>query len=323
MTSFVKWTTKVHHEVNGSYEVLVKVQLMGKNAASAARLRHLGIVTATQLNSKTLPRLKLGKNRVYVGAGEQTESIVYWPDLQGQAYKQYAVEEESIQTLEKHPGYLAVMHPAEPQKPASVTFKMDAPRDITKITYGGRLFLRSKGHIDFLHSFDGGKTWHKSYTWTDNSPPWDHIQYVTVRDIPTGVRSVRFKYVMESPQKEIGLFAVRMEADYRPADATPKPITVTFTWNEVQEDYSTVIRSHTEVIEKVPTTYEVNVGGVDHPVMEFLEVSHGARGRIRSRVAPRRATAATAPTPRSSSIAGSPLAKSSPRGSPTPSPRSP
>ena len=35
------------------------------------------------LNSKTQPRLNLGRNTVYVGAGAQTESIVFWPDLQG------------------------------------------------------------------------------------------------------------------------------------------------------------------------------------------------------------------------------------------------
>jgi hypothetical protein len=270
---FVPALVNVTDKVNGAYEVLVKVHLLGKAAASDARLLGVAFRTFTQLNSKTQPRLKIGKNTVYVGAGEQTESIVYWPDLQGQAYKQYAIEEENIQTLDKHPGYTAVMRPAEPNKPASVTFKMDAPRDITKITYGGRLFLRSKGHIDFLHSFDGGKTWEKSYTWTDNTPPWDHIQYVTVSDVPAGVRSVRLKYVMESPYQEIGLFAVRMEANYKPADASPKPMEVTFTWKEVQEDYSTVTRSHTQLVEKLPARYEINVGGADHPVMESLRVN--------------------------------------------------
>jgi len=259
-------------QINGSYDFLVKVRLLAKAAAPDVTLDYIVFGTLTQLNSKTQPRLKIGKNTVYVGAGEQTESIVYWPDLQGTAYKQYACEEENLRTLDKHTGYNGVMKPAQPGKPGSVTFKMDAPRQITKITYGGRLFLRSKGHIDFLHSFDGGKTWEKSYTWTDNTPPWDHIQYVTVSDVPAGVRSVRLKYVMESPDSEIGLFAVRMEANYKPADASPKPMEVTFTWKEVQEDYSTVTRSHTQLVEKLPARYEINVGGADHPVMESLWV---------------------------------------------------
>jgi hypothetical protein len=260
-------------EVNVSYEVLVKVRLMGKTSPSDARLNHIAFEIITQVNAKTLPRLRIGKNTVYVGAGEPTESIVYWPDLQGAAYKKYAIAEENLKTLDTHPGYAAVMRPTEPGKPASVTFKIEAPGDIVRITYGGRLFLRAPGHIDFLHSFDGGKSWKQSSTWTDNTPPWDQIQYVTVKDIPAGVRSVLFKYVMESDREEIGLFAVRMEADCRPADATPQPMEVTFTWNEVQDDYSTVTRSHTRLVEKLPALYEINVGGVDHPVMESLRVN--------------------------------------------------
>ena len=135
------------------------------------------------------------------------------------------------------------MRPAEPSKPAYVIFKIDAPRDITKITYGGRLFNRSKGHIDFLHSFDGGKTWEKSYTWSDNTPPWDVIHYETVQDIPPGTKCALQVRHGVARSNEIGLFAVRMEANYMPADTSPKPLEVTFSWREVQEDYSKVSRA--------------------------------------------------------------------------------
>ena len=74
--------------VNGAYDALVKVQLCGKASASDAQLRSIRFETVTQLNSKTQPSLLLGKNTVYVGAGDQTESIVLWPDLQGDKYKE-------------------------------------------------------------------------------------------------------------------------------------------------------------------------------------------------------------------------------------------
>ena len=275
---------KLRNEVNGCYEVLVKITLKGAASTADARLKSIAFTTITQVNSKTQPRLKLGKNTVYVGAGEQTESIVVWPDFQGESenrpdyYKKFAVAEENLKASATNPGWHAVLTPAEQGKAASVTFKIDAPRDITKITYGGRLFLKQQGRIEFFHSFDAGKTWEKSYSWTDSSAPFDHIKYVTVKEVPAGVRSVLFKYEMETKLKDIGLFAVRMEANYKAADTTFKPLEVTFTWKEAQEDYSFVTRNHTKLVDKLPATYEINVGGADHPVMELLQVNpQGAR----------------------------------------------
>ena len=54
---------------------------------------------------------------------------------------------------------------------------------------------------------------------------------------------------------------------------------VTFTWNERQEDYSLVKRSHTQLIDKLPVRYEINVGGADHPEMVSLRIQQqGAAG---------------------------------------------
>jgi hypothetical protein len=66
---------------------------------------------------------------------------------------------------------------------------------------------------------------------------------------------------------------LRAEADYVPADTTFKPMVVTFTWDEPQEDYKMVTRSHTQIVDKPGTTYTINVGGADHPVMKSLAVS--------------------------------------------------
>jgi len=84
--------------VNGSYEVLVKVSLAG-----SACLRAIEFETTTMLNSKTQPRLLLGANTVHVGAGDQTESIVFWPDLRGKNYKPYVVEQKNITSKAEHP----------------------------------------------------------------------------------------------------------------------------------------------------------------------------------------------------------------------------
>ena len=82
-------------------------------------------------------------------------------------------------------------------------------------------------------------------------------------DIPAGTKTVWFKYLWNAANAGpdvCGLYAVRMEANYAAAHGgLDSRMEVTFTWNEVQEDYSTIQRSHTELVERFPSTYEINV----------------------------------------------------------------
>lgn len=264
-------------EVNGAYEVLVQFELLGKQDAANSRLKDVEIETITMLNAKTQPRLNLGKNTVYVGLGEQTGSIVLWPDLQGDKAAPMIVEQKNMVFRPKHPGYMGVMHAKKAKEDAYVVFRIDSPRDITRLVYGGRLYNRAPhSHIDFLHSFDGGKTWTKSYSLADTKQPWDVIRYETIDQVPAGTKSVLVKYLLngsEAGPDACSIYAVRMEANYRPADPTFKPIEVTYRWSEVQKDRSLVERSHTELVTKVPHTYTINVGGADHPVVNSLRVN--------------------------------------------------
>jgi hypothetical protein len=271
---------KLIEAVNGAYEALVKVTLLGSTKAQDAQLRNLEFETTTMLNSKTQPKLALGKNTIYIGAGEQTDSIVFWPDLQGEKYKPYVVEQKNIASASRHPGYMGVMHAIKAKEPAYVVFRIDAPRDVTSIDYGGRLYNRApRSHIDFEHSFDGGKSWTRSYSLSKTEQPWDVIHYENVDSIPAGTRSVLFKYLLDGPAAGAGacsLYAVRMEVNHKAADSGFSPMLVTFNWSERQANYSLVERSHTEQINQLPHRYNINVGGADHPVVNWLSI--GAQG---------------------------------------------
>lgn len=265
-------------EVNGAYEVLVKVQLLGKTAAADARLENLELETLTMLNSKTQPRLLLGENTVYIGKGDQTGSIVFWPDLQGEAWKPYAVDHKNVVSKPKHPGYMGVLHAEKPKEDAYVVFRLDAPAPLKQLRYGGRLYNRfPKSHIDFLHSFDQGQTWIKTYSLTDTKPPWDVIHYETVKDIPAGAKSVLVKYILSSAAAgtdACSIYAVRLEANHEPPGSPVSiPMEVTYTWDEVQPNRSLVQRSHTELVQNLPHRYKIRVGGADHPVMRSLRVN--------------------------------------------------
>jgi len=131
-----------------------------------------------------------------------------------------------------------------------------------------------------LYSLDAGTTWTQSWSLTDTEPPWDVIHYETV-DLPAGHRAVWVKCLMNTTAPEPGgcsIYAVRMEANYVPADATPQPLEVTFNWSEPQADRTVIERSHTQLVDKLPLKYTINVGGADHPVMNWLRVS--AKGAV-------------------------------------------
>jgi len=104
---------------NGAYEVLVNSRLQGKASAatrtSLSRVRDRDDLTANAVEAR------VRKNTIYVGAGDQTESIVFWPDLPSTNYKACVVDEKTSDEG-AHPGYMGVMHAREPNEEAYVVF---------------------------------------------------------------------------------------------------------------------------------------------------------------------------------------------------------
>jgi hypothetical protein len=264
-------------EVNGSYETLIKVRMLTHSDPASLLLKSLHIQTTTQLNAKTQPKLNIGRNTIYIGAGEQTESIVLWPNLEHDHYKDLIVEEHNVASLKKHNGYQGVLYCAKPKQDAWIVYRLDAPADITRLTFGGRFYNRAdNSHIDLLYSLDDGVTWTIAWTLTDTEQPWDVIHYETL-PIPAGHKSVKVKYLMNTTtadkQASCSIYAVRMEANYAPPDTSFHPMDVTFTWAERQADWSLIERSHTQRVEKLPFTYAIDVGGEDRPVVKSLAIA--------------------------------------------------
>lgn len=275
-------------EVSGAYEILVKVAMQAKAAPADAALKSLEITTFTEVNAKALTKLTLGKNTVYVGAGEQTESIVFWPDLQNPFYKKDIVEEKNIIAKDHAPGYLSVLYPKKMREDGYLVYRVEAPSALTRVTYGGRFYNRALGGYCELHySFDNGKTWTKSWELKDNNMPWDRIHFETLdKDkIPAGATSVLLKFLMNTSkdwEEQNGMYGLRIEANYAPPSTAFKPMDVTFAWSEVQKDRTLVKRSHTQLVDKLPFKYSINVGGEDYPVMESQTIClKGAQGEAK------------------------------------------
>src|SRR5205823_11253915 len=126
-----------------------------------------------------------------------------------------------------------------------------------------------------------GKTWSRTYSLTNTAQPWDVIHYEGVETIPPGTRSALFKYQLEGSgagSDACSLYALRMEANHKAVDSAFQPMQVTFNWSERQPDYSLIERSHTERITKLPYRYTINVGGADHPLVNWLRVGPAQSG---------------------------------------------
>ncbi len=264
-------------EVSGSYEVLVKFSLLAAENVEHVGISDIQIETRTMLNSKTQPLLRLGQNTVFVKLGEPTDTIVVWPDLQGENYRPYVVAESNISTEPTHKGWHAVMFAQKPNEEAFTIYRIAAPRPLTRVIYGGRFYNRvPKGSISLSHSWDGGTTWELDWQLTDTSQPWDVVHYVTLTNIPPGTRDVLLKYSMQSPQvgpTACGIYSVRMEVQHQNNGPRFRPLDVTFAWDEIQADRTRVRRTHRQRIDSIPTRYTINVGGVDHPVVESLRIA--------------------------------------------------
>jgi hypothetical protein len=206
--------------------------------------------------------------------------MVLWPDLRGDRWRTdvHASSNIASQPVDVPRKYTAVAYPAVLSQDAYLTYRMDAPTDITRIVYGGRLHNYSSGsYIDFLHSFDGGATWVRSYRLSDVSKPYDVIHYETVTGIPVGSRSVLLKFFIHNTNATVsrasGLYALRMEVAHRPPVDGPRAVDVTLRWKEVGADRSLVPRGHRQRVQEFPFKYVVNVGGVDHPIMESIRLN--------------------------------------------------
>src|SRR5204863_5599039 len=116
---------------------------------------------------------------IYVGAGDATDSIVYWPDLQGDGWKALAADSKNILTDKKHAAWHSVMRQAAPGE-AYVIYKMDAPQDIVRLVYGGRIYNYGAGLAAIEHSFDGGQTWGRRFSCPGVREPHHVLRYATI-----------------------------------------------------------------------------------------------------------------------------------------------
>src|SRR5207249_4501809 len=80
----VSLTANLRNEVSGAYETLIRIQMfVPAGAPGGVVFTQLKIDTRTQVNTKALPKLNVGRNEIVVAAGDRSDTMVLWPDLRG------------------------------------------------------------------------------------------------------------------------------------------------------------------------------------------------------------------------------------------------
>src|SRR5581483_9321236 len=129
-------SANVRTAVAGAYQTLVRVRMTAPGSTSGIALTGLRIDTITQVNSKALPRLNIGKNRIVVAAGDPSDSMVLWPDLRFPQKDASAISNLATQGAPLKRDYTAVVYPSVLTQDAYLVYRMDAPTDLTRLVYG-------------------------------------------------------------------------------------------------------------------------------------------------------------------------------------------
>ncbi len=273
----------------------VRVRITATDAVTDCGLNRITIKTTTSVNRQALPTLRLGKNliTVDVDTSRQLETKTLRPMLKKDQYREYAIDSSNITCLADQSSSRPVIRCDDGDRDAWVTFQLDTPRAISRARMGGDIWVSNWGdpgtnYVKFQYKlYDGA--W--SSEWTDvarydrdtqdtPSQKRRHQAHYEQFDITApNVTGVQFRFLFRGANGWAGSSLLRMEVDYEPADATFKPIEVTYNWTEYFEpipgdpDSGGITRTHTERVSSVPHQYFVNCGGDIQPRMNWVRVN--------------------------------------------------
>jgi hypothetical protein len=193
-------------------------RLTFKGALQSLRLEH-----DIQNSQRALPALAQGKNTLTFTAGAP-ESTVTVEGSTGDGGKG-----KQLLASDFHPERTG-MDGWWFQGKGDLTYTVSTPGDLTRLRFGSHYRARdAKDGIDYLVSFDGGKTWKKAGRAEGPTP--GNCTYVTFSDVPAGVREAKVRYEGTS-RNATGFLNLRIDADYREPLGGFRPVKVTYHWEE-------------------------------------------------------------------------------------------
>ncbi len=274
-------------EVAGVTQCLIKIEMRAAQSKNNVGLDSFRVVTITQLDRLTLPKLTLGVNEILLRADEQVETAELWPVLHAGAYRQTAVQEDNVFSDKQPDGmYKATLGAGVDGRECAVTWRLAVPTDITTVTYGVISTNRSpQSWVSLQRSWDGAG-FEQFHLNKDGDFPFDEQVLQSFRDAPAGTRQACFRGVFfcksgAATYNMPGIQDLLMRVCHKPRDASVEPIEVTYRWTE-HRAAGDVVRAHTELVRSLPHRYQINVAGRRDPTMHWVQMNlqgYGPGGR--------------------------------------------
>lgn len=271
---------RLRDEVAGVTECLVKVEMLAGGNTADVGLDRFKIKTITQLNRRTLPKLTLGSNQIRVSADRQVDTIVLWPALHNGQYMTTVFSEKDAYSDEEPDGmYKATLGAGRNAAPCEVVWRVEAPTDISRVTYGVVATNKSPNdYVSLQYSYDG-RQFTEFYRKADGDAPFDKqvLHTCTQEQIPSGARQAFFKGVFfckggAAAYTMSGIQDVLIQVEHQPRDARFRPLEITYNWTEHRAS-GDVTRSHTELVDSLPAAYTINVAGRRDPTMNWVRMN--------------------------------------------------
>jgi hypothetical protein len=217
----------------------------------------LAITHDVQHSQRPLPALDKGVNTITFSAGPPEGTVT------AEASNSLAHKGKQVVYTDFHPetsGFEKNLFIGASGK-GSITFPIATPGDMVRLRFGAHYRARdAHDGLDYLVSFDAGKTWKKVAR--ASGPAVGDCKYIVVEDVPRQTRAALLRFAGTS-RNATGLFNFRIDADYRQPHAGFRPVKVTYTWQEDGKD-----KRHVHIARKPRETYTITC--VAKPVMKSI-----------------------------------------------------
>jgi hypothetical protein len=229
--------------------------------------------TLFQLAPLSLPRLKVGKNKVTVFRGPDEGVVALTLANGNEAKPEYIVESKGLK-----PKALA---PATYDEPGYAVFKLTAPAELTALSIGGHLTMDPgrNQYIEAFYSLDGGKSWTSVWRLAQNTNPENSSFEEDVR-VPienSGVTEALVKFAMRQNSKYFGVNSVRLYAFYRQPQPKDAKMDLKLVWQEKTGDTWTD-KERALVVSAFPQEFDLECAG-DAVRLKRIEMDNAALQR--------------------------------------------
>lgn len=248
--------------VSRRYSYIIRFVIKGRGTG----LEALKLTHDIQHSQRPLPALERGENTINFAAGAPEGTIT----IEGAMDVNPKTKGKQLTYSDFHPimdGFPPGVMPRTNGKPASITFPVTTPGDMTRLRVSDYFISDGKDGMFLIEvSFDDGKTWkivdQPGEADLGFGPPFHVGRYVAVSEVPAGARSalVRYRGVGVSP---VALGNARIDADYAEPHGGFRPTQVTYVWDE-----DGVEKRDVHVARSPKDTWTIHVGST--PVMKSL-----------------------------------------------------